>query len=312
MRLRALALAACLACVRGERPAAHRDHGPIVARVGGDAVHADEVAAVARLEGVAPRVALDRIVQARLLAREALAAGAATADDVDDAAWRGRLQLLLARAIEAPNAPDTTPPSYFAEYYQHRRVALHHDGLVRVVHALAPQETAPNRPRVAPAALLARAAALRARCLAEPPGALTQERFEALAREVTGLRFENLPAFDRTGQSEDGTRFDATFVGAAWSLTPASPVSEVVATPFGAHVILRVGAVPPRAATPEQIREAVVREALTVRRSQALAALVERLRAAADVRLSESAVASTGTSTESSAGTSAGAPPRAP
>jgi len=121
----------------------------------------------------------------------------------------------------------------------------------------------------------------------------SRERFEAVAREVPGLRFEEIPGFDRSGQSEDGTRFAEAFVRTSWSLRPDAPLSSPFVTPFGAHVVLRLGALPPRVATPDQVREAVVREGVALKRSRALAALLDRLRVAADVRFSEAAIAST-------------------
>lgn len=281
-------------CVRGGPSAARRAASPVVARVGGEDIRADEVAAVARLEHVTPRAALEQIVRDRLLAREAVRVGAANGRDRDDAAWRARVQLLLARLVEAPHTPETIPPSYFEALYQRRRVALHHDGLVHVVHAIAAGEADAGVDPAHVEAVRARAEALRERLLREPPGALTRERFETLARASPGLRVEDIPPFDRTGQSEDGNRFDPEFVRASWALTREAPLSATVITPFGAHVILRVGSAPPKPATPEEVRGAVFREGVNLQRARALAGLLERLRAAADVRVSEAAIASTG------------------
>lgn len=281
-----------LACSHGDRRGTPRDRGAVVAHIAGEPVYTDEVAAVMRLEGVTAREALDAIVRERILAREALATGVATDDDVSDAAWRGRLQLLLTREVEEAHTQATIPPNFFDELYRHRRVALHHDGLVRVVHALAPQETTPGRPQVPTEQLRARAASFLARLRAEP-SLPSRERFEALARSAQGIRFEEIPPFDQTGQSEDGTRFAEPFVRAAWALSPQSPLSELVTTPFGVHVILRVGDVPPRTLAPAEVREVILREGITLRRARALGALLERLRAAADVRVSETAIAAT-------------------
>jgi hypothetical protein len=291
VRALALALLLALGCAPSERPGARRDRGPVVARVGGEAVHADEVAAVARLERVAPREALERIVRDRVLALEARRVGVATGDDADDARWRGRVQLLLAREVEATHAPETVPNEFFEELYQHRRVALHHDGLVQVVHVVARVDGDAGAAASAAALPLAERFYARLREVAgERP---TRERFEAVAREVPGLRFEEIPGFDRSGQAENGTRFAEAFVRTSWSLRPDAPLSPPFVTPFGAHVVLRVGALPPRVATPDQVREAVVREGVTLKRSRALAALLDRLRSAADVRFSEAAIAST-------------------
>ena len=299
MRPAALALLLVLGCGQAERPGARRDRGPVVARVGAEAVYADEVAAVARLERVAPRDALERIVRDRVLALEARRVGVATGDDADDARWRGRVQLLLSRDIEATNAPDTVPNEFFEELYQHRRVALHHDGLVQVVHVVA-RVNGDAGPAVN-AAALSLAERFYARLREAAGDRPSRERFEAVAREVPGLRFEGIPGFDRSGQSEDGTRFAAAFVQTSWSLRPDAPLSAPFATPFGAHVVLRIGAVPPRVAAPDQVREAIVREGVTLKRSRALAALLDRLRAAADVRFSEAAIASTSPGAEAAA-----------
>lgn len=287
-RRRAVVLLCALSLRCGAREAPRRDLGPIVARVDGEAIHADEVALVARTENVSPREALERVVRERLIAREALRLGVANDDDVANARWHARVRLLLAREVEARNTPANIPNDFFQEIFDRRRVELTHDGLVEVVHALALADG--DAGPAGHEAARAKARRFYDRVLATLGPRPSRERFEALAQEEGGLHVESLPGFDRTGQSENGTQYVTPFAQGAWALTEATPLSAPIDTPFGTHVILRVGAVPPRVVPPDQVRAVIVRDGTTIRRSHALRDLVERLRARADVRVSETAL----------------------
>ncbi len=288
-RSAALAVVVVAACGQGDGRREAAPRAEVVARVDGEPVHADEVAVLARAMGVAPRVALERIVDERLLAREARRRGLVTADDEVDARWRASIQELVAREVEATNTPATVPNEVFAELFERRRVALTHDGLVEVVHALAAVEgdagvTALDAARATASRFAAR---LRERYGERP----TREQFEALAHdEFSAMRVEPIGPFDRTGQSPDGARFVEPFVRGAWALRDDAPLSPVVTTQFGAHVILRVGSAPPNVRPMAEVRARVVREGVEMRRGAALGELVVRLRAAASVRVSEVAL----------------------
>jgi hypothetical protein len=292
---RAATIACMFVCVsacggRHDGAPRHRAHGAPVATLNGEAIGADEVLLVARRARVTPRVALDRIINDRLLAAEARRRRLVDDTFVSDAAWRARVQLLIEREVEARFSYENMPAGVFRSLYEIRRVALTHDGLVEVIHALAQVDgDAGVGARDEAHQLIGR---FHARLTAEGPS-LTRARFEAIAREFPSLRIEGIPGFDRTGQSADGTRFAEAFVRAAWSLSASAPLSAPVDTPFGVHVVLRVGEVPPLQRPADEVRTTIIREAVTAQRTRTLNTLVERLRARVDVRVSETALGAT-------------------
>lgn len=258
-----------------------------VARVEGEVITAEEVAALAQAENIPPRAALERIVDEHLLAREGRRRGVVSDADAEQAQWRALVQRYLQLTIEEPWSPSRVPPGLYQAEYERRRVQFSHDGLVRVVHALALS--------MADAGVGARresaekAQAFRARVLAETGGRPTSEQFEQLARNAPGgaLHFESIEPFDRTGTAASGGRFHEVFVRAAWTLSDASPVSEVVETPFGYHVILRVGEVAPLHRPEAEARQTIVRDVVEARRRKALSDLLEPLRARYDIEVSD-------------------------
>jgi hypothetical protein len=277
-------VAACSArTVEGPAP----DRSPVVARVDGDAITADEVSHRAQAEHLSARDALQRCVRDRLLVREGLRRGLVNDDDAENARWHASVQMLIAREVEDKESPATIAPSFFEEIFRRRRVEFRHDGLVQVVHALARVEADAG---VGAREDASRAIeAFRARLLATAGPRPTQAQFEGLAEQMH-LHHETLPGFDHTGQAPDGTTFDPAFVQSAWSLSDTSPVSTPFTTRFGVHVALRLGSVPPLSRPVAEAQAIVVRDGVTLRRARALQKLLEDVRARTDVRVSETAV----------------------
>lgn len=284
----ALSLCASLAaCSSRQVDGPAPDRSPVVARVDGDGITANEVALVARAEHLSPRDALERCIRDRLLVREGMRRGLLNDDDAENARWHASVQMLLAREIEDKESPATIPPSFFEEMFQRRRVEFRHDGLVTVIHALATVEA--DAGVVARDAAAAKIATFRQRLLATAGAQPSQAQFQALADQMQ-LHVESLPGFDRLGQAPDGTNFEGAFVQAAWSLSDAAPLSQPFATSYGVHVALRVGYVPPLNRPIAEAQAIVVRDGVTLRRGRALRTLLETLRARADVRVSETAI----------------------
>lgn len=275
-------------CGTSSRTSAH-PHPVVhpVARVEGEMITAEEVAALAQAEGISARAALERILDEHLLAREGRRRGVVTDEVVEQARWRALVQRYLEVEIEEPWSPSRVPPGLYQFEYERRRMQFSHDGLVRVVHAFALS--------LADAGVGARqesaqkAQAFHARVMTETGGRPTAEQFELLARNAPGgaLQFESIEPFDRTGTAVSRGRFHEVFVRAAWALSDAAPVSEVVETPFGYHVILRVGEVAPLHRPELEARQTIVRDVVEARRRKVLNDLLEALRARYDVEVSD-------------------------
>ncbi len=279
--------AAFAACSSRQVDGPAPDRSPVVARVDGDAITANEVSLVARAEHLSPRDALERCIRDRLLVREGMRRGLLNEDDAENARWHASVQMLLAREIEDRESPATIPAAFFEELFQRRRVEFRHDGLVTVIHALATVEA--DAGVVARDAAAAKIAAFRERLLSTAGARPAQAQFQALADQMQ-LHVESLPGFDRLGQAPDGTNFDRAFVGAAWSLSDAAPLSQPFVTSYGVHVALRVGFAPPLSRPIAEAQAIVVRDGVTMRRARALRTLLDALRARADVRVSETAI----------------------
>ncbi|MBI5513881.1 MAG: hypothetical protein HY909_08945 [Deltaproteobacteria bacterium] len=251
--------------------------GVVVARVGGEAVTAEEVTVTARAFGLAPREALERAVETRLLAQEARRRRLDPAWVAEAATWRASVQLLLATAVESRYSDATLPPGLVARAVDERTIELAPPERLRVAHFLAPLQ---GDGALSPAA--ARAAAERFRA-SLPAEEVTLEAFEAAAAAFpTPCRVERLDPMDREGRFDaDGPsagRYVQSFVRAAWTLTPEAPVSAVTTTEFGVHVLLRVALLPPEPASPEVLRRVVRWDLVNSAREQGLQELLTSVR----------------------------------
>jgi hypothetical protein len=84
-----------------------RARGEVVARVDGSSVGLDEVRELCERMGLTPREALSRLVDERLLAKEALRRGYQRTTLSPEETKRMLVQALLAREIEARHAPES-------------------------------------------------------------------------------------------------------------------------------------------------------------------------------------------------------------
>ena len=111
-----LVLGAALAFACSGREAAGGDElglgaarGAVVARVDGAPIGLDEVRELCERTGLAPRAALERLVDERLLAHAALARGYQRSRQVAREGQRAGVQALLAAAVERGNLPEEVP-----------------------------------------------------------------------------------------------------------------------------------------------------------------------------------------------------------
>ncbi|MFO0628170.1 MAG: hypothetical protein U0325_21530 [Polyangiales bacterium] len=288
MKRLALGLAALAACAGPASPRAPTS--PVVARVDGAPITEDVVRATALREGVGPREALRLLVDEALLAGEARRRSLGPRWLEDDARWHARVRKLLEDAVEARHRADALPPEQVEEYVAARRAAVCHDGLRRVVHAvfLARGDARPEGRRLR----LEAAAALRQRIVASR-GARPSE---ADLRQVAALvspqppQVEGLSPMDRLGGLSTGGNVVEPFARAVWSIPADAPLSEAFETSFGVHVVLLLEEVPPSGVSCASVRPALVAELERRLRSTEVQTLLQRLRAAAVIRVDTGAL----------------------
>ncbi len=260
------------------RPVLQPSIGAPVAQVGGDAITADDLRAVARVEGLTdPRAALERAITLRLMAREAARRGLDRDPIVADLARRAAVQSLLAHTVEQQVRPDTLPPQDMQTGMRIRGFELAHGELWRTFHVLV---------RVPPTATPEERAAMRTRAeaahaaLTALPSPRTVDQFRAAATAaLPGItpRFEDLPPIDAQGRYANGDMVEP-FARAATALERPGDVSDVVETPFGYHVILLVERQAPRVRPEAEVRAIVSADLLSRLRHAALEAMIARLR----------------------------------
>ncbi len=288
MRRLALGFVVVAACA-GPASTPRAPSSPVLARVDGAPITEDVVRATALREGVSARDALRMLVDEAVLAGEARRRGQGEAWREDDARWHARVRKLLEDEVEARNRGAQLPQEQVDEYIRGRRAAVCHDGLRRVVHAvfLAQGDARPEGRRLR----LEAASALRRR-LAETVGARPTEadlrRVAALASPAPSV--EGLAAFDRFGGLSSGGGVVEPFVRAVWSLSAAAPLSEAFETSFGAHVALLLEEVPASGVSCESLRPTLTAELERRLRAAAAQTLVQRLRAAAVIRVDTGAL----------------------
>jgi hypothetical protein len=291
----AVALFCALGCDPGPRPPPPVDltpgRGAVVARVGDLALTDLDVAAVAAERAITPRAALDLLVRDALLAVEARRAGVAGPVEVADDAWRARVQLLLARDVEARFSEATVPAAMVEAGLEARRAELAHRGLRRAVHVV--WRVSPDAGVAQNEDALARMLVFREELLAATRGHPTADQFRAAAQTIAPaatLRIEALEPFDRHGRTQTGSAFVPAFAEAVWALSTAEPLSEPFVTTFGVHVALLVEEVPPMTRTDDEAR-AIVRSDLILRaRADGARGLVMGLRQRRRVQLREAAL----------------------
>jgi hypothetical protein len=289
VRRLALGLVVIAACA-GPASTPRAPSSPVVARVDGAPITEDVVRATALREGVSARDALRMLVDEAVLAGEARRRGLGEAWREDDARWHARVRKLLEDEVEARNRGAQLPRAQVDAYIRGRRAAVCHDGLRRVVHAvfLAQGDARPEGRRLRMEA----ASALRRR-IADTVGARPTE---ADLRRLAGLvappapSVEGLAPLDRFGGMSTGGGVVEPFARAVWSLSAAAPLSEAFETSFGVHVALLVEEVPPSGVSCESLRPTLTAELERRLRSTAAQTLVQRLRAAAVIRVDTGAL----------------------
>lgn len=238
--------------------------GAAVARVGQQTIGANQVAAVAKIQGISPNEALDRLVEDALFAEAALEKrldeGAETQSRMRAARvrWAER-QFLYAAQSKGPPTPED-----IAEAKRTNWRAYDCPEAVRVVHAVVTPKSADD-PEFRKAGR-AEAETLRQALLS----AVNAEDFLTRAARVTGpyaIKPESIPPIADDGYTTEGEGgvMDAVFTKASFALKNPGDTSPVVETTFGYHVIRLIERLPPRKPSDAEISQAISLDIVSTR-----------------------------------------------
>ena len=223
-----------------------------VAVVDGEPISAAEVKAEAEAAGTDARSALDALVDAKLLVREAAGRGLGEDPAVRDAVEREMVRRLLRTGFEREVTPAAVTDDQIRRAYEKNWDRFDRPELYKVLHILAP--VAPDATSADREAAFQRANAVAARA----KSAKTSEAFRAIVPALTDDKIKLKGEEVMTGRSGWTVK---PFADAAFALAKPGDVSGVVETRFGFHVIYLEEKQPPLQVTLANVKE-VLREGL--------------------------------------------------
>lgn len=238
---------------------------PVVATVDGRPIHASDVKVQATAAGVDARTALSSLVDAEVLAGQALREGLIADRDV----IQSRREQEARRYIVTQLEPETrvAPEATVRRVFEREKLSFDHPEYVEVWNlvALPGKSSTPDDKARAHAQMIALGQ--------RAPACTTDAEFAALASAASGqipVRAEKL-TFPREGVVEDA------FAAAAFLLTRPGQTSPPVETSYGWHLVRLVRHEPARHTPFEQARPELEAAALGEYRYDQLASCTQKL-----------------------------------
>lgn len=283
-----LGLLVVAACDRGGGSAAApgrgaRVGGTVAAVVDGEAITVGEVRAELARAGGTPLDALHRVEARLLLAHEAARQGIGAGGGDEFLDRRALVQRLL-RDVEREHPPSSVTDDEVRRVFAESHARWDRPERRTSAHLVVSTDQGPLTVADAAAKGLAERLVGEARASADPVGLLRARAEAPSGFEHVELRFEELPAFDRSSPIDPSYR-DSLFETAAAGVVP-----RVVWTPFGYNIVVVTGIEPALVATLDTHLETVRGELIDQHRFRALDALTASLRERFPIRFREATV----------------------
>ncbi len=243
--------------------------GGVVATVDGVAVTLDDVRRVRAETGLAPRAALDRLVEELLLASEAQRRGLSRAPRVRRATRQALAQALLAREVEARVTPESISAQDLDAAYETERRRFDVPARRASVHVLA------RMGRPSPDDLEAAGRRFAEQALADFSTDTSPDAWLARHSAITGRRFE--VRAERVPPLGPGDAADPGYIAALEGNDAPGAVPHAVRTSFGWHAIVVTEVIPAHAVPRDEALSTLRTELVTRRRAERLDQLLSEL-----------------------------------
>ncbi len=226
---------------------------------------------------LAPKIALNQIIEFELIAAQAREAGLQNSPSVEIATAKTMVGLYLKQAFEPLWSKENIPDELLRTSYTRNRRIFNHPELRKAVHVIVTKESKfPEDPALAEAAKTI-ADRVFAHYSASPPKDM--EEFQRRAKtmktwgEDVGLQVElqDLNRFAKRG------RYSSNFTEPVFAVSGEKVVMPVFKTEFGYHIVWIEAVTPARSDSFEVVREEILDKITPEVRSMKLIALTDQL-----------------------------------